>query len=112
MLLELSSGHKLILVSVANIATKLWAIELSVSLKFTKGLPDNFTVSLKRWASMWELTEINTVLKNLVNFLQEVSSSLTVGAADIIVWSSVSLSLQIFLFHAYRFVSSSSISSC
>ena len=88
MLLELSSGHKLILVSVANIATKLWAIELSVSLKFTKGLPNNFTVSLKRRASMWELTEINTVFQNFIDFSKEISFSLTMRAANFKIWCS------------------------
>ena len=46
MFLKLSSGHILKLVSVADIATELWAIKLGVSLEFTKSLPDNFTVSL------------------------------------------------------------------
>ena len=47
MFLKLSSGHILKLVSIADIATKLWAIKLGVSLKFTKSLPDNFIVPLK-----------------------------------------------------------------
>jgi hypothetical protein len=87
MLLELSSGHMLILVSETDITTEFWAIELSMSLKFTKGLPNDFIVSLNRRAFMWELTEINTVFQNFINFSKEISFSLTIRAANIKIWS-------------------------
>lgn len=75
------------LLSVANIATKFGAIELSMSLELSKSLPDDLTLSVFIAAAfMRELTEVNTVLENLVDFLEEVSPSLAVRAAHIIVW--------------------------
>jgi len=56
------------LISEADITTEFWTIELSMSLKFTKGFPNNFTGSWSRWAFMWELTEIDTIFQNFVNF--------------------------------------------
>lgn len=86
-IIELSSGHVLELFSIADITTKFRAAKLSMSLKFSKSLPDNLVFSIGCVASMWKLTEINTVSQNFVNFLHEITSSLTVGAANVIVWS-------------------------
>ena len=87
-IVELRSGHVLELRSVADVATELRAVELGVSLKFSESLPDDFsTISV---AFVRELTEINTVSDDLVDFLEEVTSGLTIGAANIEVsWSSV-----------------------
>jgi hypothetical protein len=75
------------LFSVANIATKFRAVELSMSLKFSKGLPDNLSSSVLSVTFMWELTEINTVFKNFIDLLHEVASSLAVWTANVIAWS-------------------------
>lgn len=80
--IKLRSCHVLELGSIADVTSKLGAIELSVSLKFTEGLPDDDLLSVLP-ASMWEFTEINAVLKNLVYFLEKVSTSLAIGAAYI-----------------------------
>jgi hypothetical protein len=86
-IIELSSCQVLILLSIANITAKFRARILSMCLEFSKSLPDDFaTLSFLIVASMWELTEINTVSKNLVDLLHEISSSLAVRAADVVLW--------------------------
>lgn len=81
MIMKLRPSHVLELRPVADITSKLWAVKLSVCLKLTEGLPDY--LSSHSWAPMRELTEINAVSYNLVNFLQEITTSLAVGAANI-----------------------------
>ena len=62
MLEELGPGHMLKLLSIADIATELRAVVLSVSLEFSKSLPDNLTtIALLVPASVWEFTEVNAV---------------------------------------------------
>ena len=85
MIMELGSSHVLELGSIADITSKLGAVELSVCLEFSEGLPDDLSSILL--ASMWEFTEINAVLKNLVNFLEEITASLAIGTANIKAWS-------------------------
>ena len=82
----------LVFLSITDVAAELWALVLSMSLELSKSLPDNLRATFVGFriilpASMWELTEVNTVSEDLVDFLHEVSSSLTVGAADIKLWS-------------------------
>lgn len=60
--IKLGSGHMLKLLSIADIATELRAVVLSVSLEFSKSLPDNLTtIALLVPASVWEFTEVNAV---------------------------------------------------
>jgi len=80
-IVELGSRHVLELWPIADITPKLGAVELSVCLELSEGLPDELTTRI--WASMWELTEINAVPDNLVDFLEEITASLAVGAANI-----------------------------
>lgn len=61
MLMELSSCKVLKFFSIANIATKFWAMELSMYLKFSKSFPNDFRLSVLV-ASVGEFTKINTVL--------------------------------------------------
>jgi hypothetical protein len=95
MIMELGSGHMLELGSVADITSELGAVELSVCLELTEGLPDDLAAIFI--ASMWELTEINAVLNNLVNFLEEITTSLAIGAANVITasWSWCALRNQL-----------------
>ena len=95
MIMELGSGHMLELRSVADITSELGAVELSVCLELTEGLPDDLTAIFI--ASMWELTEINAVLNNLVNFLEEITTSLAIGAANVVTtsWSWCALRNQL-----------------
>ena len=81
MIMKLGSSHVLKLWSIADIASKLGAVELSVCLQLTEGFPDE--LSSFSWASMRKLTEINAIPNNLVNFLEEVTASLAVGAANV-----------------------------
>ena len=67
--IELGSGHVLELFKVADITTELWAGELGMSLELAKGFPDDLRSSILDMASMWELTEVNTVSEDLVNLL-------------------------------------------
>ena len=48
--------------SVTDIASELGAVELSVRLELTEGLPDDNVTSILP-AFMWEFTEINAVLQ-------------------------------------------------
>jgi hypothetical protein len=82
MVMELGSSHVLELGSVADITSELGAVELSMCLELTEGLPDDNFPSILI-ASMWEFTEINAVLQHLVNFLEEITASLAIGAANI-----------------------------
>ena len=85
---KLSTGHVLELLSIADIAAKLGALVLGVCLQLSESLPDDLlAISLLRPASVRELTEVNAVSKDLVHLLHEVSSRLAVGAADVVLWS-------------------------
>lgn len=66
---KLGSSHMLEFFSVADIASEFRARVLSMSLELSQSLPDNFTSSIVKIASMRELTEIDTVLKDLVDLL-------------------------------------------
>ena len=85
MVVKLGSRHVLELRSVTDITAELWAVELSVGLELSESLPDDGLLSTLP-ASMWELTEINAVLENLVYFLEEVTTSLAIGTADVEAW--------------------------
>ena len=45
-LIKLASGHVLVLLSVADVAAKFGAVELSMGLQFTESLPDNLTPAI------------------------------------------------------------------
>jgi hypothetical protein len=84
MLLELSSGHVLELVSKANVATKLWTVELGMSLELAQSLPDDVvSTTLDGWTSMRKFTEINTVFQDLVYFSKKITFRLAIRAANI-----------------------------
>jgi hypothetical protein len=86
MFLQLVSRHVLILISKTNIATEFGTIKLSMGLEFTKGLPNDLASTIGYEALMWELTEVNAILEDLIHILQEVTASLAVWTADIITW--------------------------
>ena len=114
-IIELSSGHMLVLFSVANIASKFGAGELGVGLKFSQGLPDDFPSSVLRVAPVREFTKVDTISKYLVNFLHEVSSGLAVWTTDIkprsLSLSSVEVLRLRFVLRRKASLSSSTISS-
>lgn len=83
---ELGPCHVLELITIADVTSEFRAMELCMSLKLTQGLPDDWLVTLKRWTSVRELTEIDTVLQDFVDRLKEIAPDLTVRAADIEVW--------------------------
>ena len=78
MIVELSSGHMLILIKVANITTKFRAMVLSMCLKLSQGFPNNFLLARTFDAAMRELAEINTVAENFVDLLHEVTLGITI----------------------------------
>ena len=86
---ELLPGQVLEVLNVAEIASKLRAIELSMVLQLGERLPDNFVSSVLRLAFMWEFTEVDHVFENFVYFFHEVAARLTVGAANVILRSSL-----------------------
>ena len=86
---ELLPGQVLEVLNVAEIASKLRAIELSMVLQLRERLPDNFVSSVLRLAFMWEFTEVDHVFENFVYFFHEVAARLTVGAANVILRSSL-----------------------
>ena len=69
--------------TVADVAAEFGAVELSVSLEFAKGLPDDLSSSIVSEASVRELAEVDTIPKNLVHFLHEITSSMAVRARSI-----------------------------
>lgn len=69
MLIQLHSRHMLIFLTIANVATEFRTVELCMSLKFSQGLPNDFSSSVEARAFMWEFTEVNTVLQHLVHLL-------------------------------------------
>ena len=87
MLVQLGTGHMLILISIANVAAKFGAVELGVDLELAESLPDDLAFTLRSWASMWELAEIDTILENFVYWLQKVASALAIWAAEVKIWS-------------------------
>lgn len=94
---KLSSGHTLEFLKVANIATVFRAlVVLRMLLKLSDSHPFNFTgwtfITLMR-----ELTEINTVSYNWVNFLENVSSTLAMWASHDIVSLLLSIEVKSFL---------------
>ena len=80
---QLSTRHMLVLITIANVAAKLRAVELSMNLQLSQGLPNDLSFTIWSRASMWELAEINTVLEYFVHWLQEVTSCLAIWAADV-----------------------------
>jgi uncharacterized protein YabN with tetrapyrrole methylase and pyrophosphatase domain len=73
----------LILFLVANVATKLGALDHGVLLQLKQRLPDDLTVLAVRVASVRELAEVNTVAQYLVDIDDEVAALLAVRAADV-----------------------------
>ena len=59
-IVKLCSRHVLELLSVADIAPELWAVELSMCLELSKSLPNDLS-SADGVASMRELAEVNAV---------------------------------------------------
>ena len=109
MIIELSSSHVLELRPVADITSELGAVELSVCLELTEGLPDDNVTSILP-AFMWEFTEINAVLQYLVNWLEEITASLAIGAANIEAHRSINNSIRRSLTTLCTGLTSSSIS--
>lgn len=80
---ELGARHMLIFFLVADVATKLGALDHGVLLKLKQRLPDDLTVLAVRVASVRELAEVNAVAQNFVDFDDEVTALLAVGATDV-----------------------------
>lgn len=76
----------LILFTVADVATELGAVELSMRLELIQSLPDDFTMATTCMATMRKFTEIDTVFNDFVYFLHEITSGLAVRAADVELW--------------------------
>lgn len=77
---KLTSSHCLVFWKVADVATILGAlIVISVTLELTDCFPEDFAI-LKLIALVRELTEIDAVSDNWVNFGQEIAFAFTVGA--------------------------------
>ena len=93
MIPKLSSGHTLEFLKVANIATVFRAL---VVLRMLLKLSDSHPLYLTSWAFialMRELTEINTVSYNWVNFLENISFTFAMWASHDIV--SLLLSMEV-----------------
>ena len=84
---KLLPGHMLKVFMIANVTAEFWAIIDGVLLEFFHGFPYDLTVFIVLVTFMREFTEVNAVLENLVNWLQKVTSSLAMWAANVISWS-------------------------
>ena len=82
MLLQLSSCHMLEFRSIADVTAKFRAIKLCMCLQFTQSFPNDWTLSIYRWTSMWKFTEVNAVFQNFIYFLQEITFYLAIWATD------------------------------
>ena len=95
----------LILFSVADVASKFGAVELSMCLKLVKCLPNYFTSAIVGEALMWEFTKVDTIFEDFVNILHEVITFTTIWAALVFsIWFDtivlVSSSANKFLLHS------------
>jgi len=79
MLEKLSTGHVLEIFVVTNVAAKLGAVVDGVVLQVLHGLPDESSLPVLLKASMGELTEVNTILKDVIDVFQEIRC-MAVGA--------------------------------
>lgn len=79
-LVELSSGEMLEFFPVAYIAPEFGTVELSVNLELSQSFPNYLGLSIYV-TSVGEFTKINTVLKNFVYGLKELTPFLTVRTA-------------------------------
>ena len=71
---------------ITNITAEFRAVVDGVLLEFFHGLPDDLAMFAIFVAFMREFAEVNAVLENLVNWLQEVATSLTMWAANVVSW--------------------------
>lgn len=79
-LAELGPGHALVLGEVADVAAVLGAlVVVGVALEFSDGLPEDLAV-LQLIALVGELTEVDAVSNDGVNFGEEIALAFTVGA--------------------------------
>ena len=83
MLKQLSSCHMLAVLAVTNIASKFRTIIHRVLMKLFHGHPHYHLFPILI-APMGEVTEVNTVLKDFVDFNQKVSRFIAIWAANII----------------------------
>ena len=96
MLEQLCSSHVLELFLVADVAAELGALVHWMVLQISHSFPDNNLTAIFP-ALVWELTEVNAIAKNFIDWLHEISSFLAVGAAHFEAWRDIS-SLQGSLF--------------
>ena len=99
MLKQLSSSHVLEVLMITNVASKLRAVKHCMFLKLFHCFPDNFSTFWPLIASMRKFTEINTIPKNFIDILKEVTSFLTIWAANIVIWSFLPLRFLLKHFH-------------
>lgn len=80
---KLSSCHMLIAFVITNITTEFRAIVHCMLLKLFHCLPYNSTLSRIHVTFVRELTEVNTISKNFVDVLHEISACLTIWTTNI-----------------------------
>ena len=82
MLEKLCSRQVLVLLSVADVTSKFWALVKGMLLKIKHGFPyDSSTTFFSQPAFMGKLTEVNTVSENLVDILEKVSLNMAAWTA-------------------------------
>ena len=94
---QLSARHVLVLLAVADVAAKLGAVELGVSLQLAERGPHDLGLAVRSLASVRELAEVNAVLEHLVDLLHEVALGLAVGAANVVLGRRVTLATSTIL---------------
>ena len=98
MLEKLSPRHVLKLLLVTNITTKFGTFVQGMFLKIQHCFPNNSSILGLRITLVREFTEIDTVHKNLVDWLQEISSNLAMGTTNILLSLIIHLRLVFLLF--------------
>lgn len=80
---QLSTGHVLELLLVADVAPELGTLVHGVLLQLKQRLPDDAAALVLDVALVRELAEVDAISQHLVHILEEVTALLTVGAADV-----------------------------
>ena len=98
MLEKLCPRHVLKLLLITNITTKFGTFVQGMFLKIQHCFPNNSSILGLRITLVREFTEIDTVHKNLVDWLQEISSNLAMGTTNILLSLIIHLRLVFLLF--------------
>lgn len=83
--IQLGPRHMLVLIQIADVATKLRAVILCMSLQLPQSLPNDLALAPSGHASMRKLTKVNAISEYLIHLLHVVALSLAVRTARFVI---------------------------